>query len=76
MTGDNLPLLCAEFRAAHPEDDYAVVSNKVAMLTGTMTHMAARGSNDLIGRNVVQTMAGMTPEELEMLQAQNAWIGK
>ena len=46
------------------------------MLSDTMTHVAARGSNDLIGRNVVQTMTWMTPGEYEMLQALNAWTGR
>ena len=76
VRGDNLATLCTEFRAERPEDDYAIVSNKVAMLTDTMTHMAARGSNDLIGRNVVQTMTFMTPDEYERLQALNAWTGR
>ena len=46
------------------------------MLAGSMTHMAARGSNDLIGRNVVQTMTWMTPDEYERLQVLNAWAGR
>ncbi|MFC4173389.1 hypothetical protein ACFOYU_15190, partial [Microvirga sp. GCM10011540] len=41
--------------------------------TDTITHASARGSNDLIGRNVVQTMTWMTPDEYERLQALNAW---
>jgi len=39
------------------------------MMTETMTHAGARGSNDLIGRNVVQTMTFVTPDEYERLQA-------
>lgn len=41
-----------------------------------MTHMAARGSNDLIGRNVLQTMTFMTPDEYEKMQVLNAWTGR
>jgi hypothetical protein len=41
-----------------------------------MTHARARGSNDLIGRNVLQTMTFMTPDEYERLQALNAWTGR
>jgi hypothetical protein len=41
-----------------------------------MTHARARGSNDLIGRNVLQTMTFMTPGEYERLQALNAWTGR
>jgi hypothetical protein len=38
------------------------------MLTDTLPHVKARGSNDLIGKNVVQTMTWMTPDEYEKLQ--------
>ncbi len=46
------------------------------MMTDTMTHASARGSNELIGKNVVQTMTWMTPGEYEALQALNAWTGR
>jgi hypothetical protein len=46
------------------------------MLADTMPHVTARGSNDLIGRNVLQTMTFMTPDEYERLQALNAWTGR
>jgi hypothetical protein len=46
------------------------------MLEGSMSHASARGSNDLIGQNVVQTMTFMTPDEYEMMQALNAWAGR
>ncbi len=45
-------------------------------MTGTMPHVTARGSNDLIGRNVLSTMTFMTPDEYEKLQALNAWTGR
>uniref|UniRef100_UPI002F35D546 hypothetical protein n=1 Tax=Methylobacterium radiotolerans TaxID=31998 RepID=UPI002F35D546 len=48
----------------------------VAMLEDTITHMAARGSNALIGRNILQTMTFMTPDEYEQMQALNAWTGR
>jgi hypothetical protein len=41
-----------------------------------MTHAGARGSNDLIGRDILQTMTWMTPFEYEQLQALNAWTGR
>jgi hypothetical protein len=59
VKADNLATLCTEFRSAHPSDDYAIISNRVAMLSGTMTHMAARSSNGPIGRNVVRITAFM-----------------
>jgi hypothetical protein len=67
---------CADYREKHPEDDLFIVSNKVAVMENTMTHAGARGSNDLIGRNVLQTMTFMTPDEYERLQALNAWTGR
>ena len=41
-----------------------------------MTHARARGSNNLIGRDVIQTMAFMSPAEYERVQAINAWAGR
>ena len=32
-----------------------------------MTHVGARGSNDLIGRDILQTMTWMVPDEYEQL---------
>lgn len=49
---------------------------RAALLPDTLTHAAARGSNDLIGKNVLQTMTWMTPGEYELLQALNAWTGR
>ena len=46
------------------------------MLTETMPHVVARGSNDLMEKNILQTMTFMTPDEYEKLQALNAWIGR
>lgn len=76
VRGDNLARLCEEFRVERPEKEFAIVSNRVSMLEGSMTHASARGSNDLIGKNVVQTMTFMTPDEYEMMQALNAWTGR
>ena len=61
IASDNLATLCQDFRDHHPDDDFFIISNKVPMMTETMTHASARGSNELIGRNVVQTMTFMTP---------------
>jgi hypothetical protein len=76
VRGDNLATICADFRDEHPDDDFVIISNRVAMMTETVTHAGARGSNDLIGRNVMQTMTFMTPGEYERLQALNAWTGR
>ncbi|WIU42131.1 hypothetical protein KQ926_04075 [Methylorubrum extorquens] len=63
----------AEARPAHT---FAIISNRVAMLEDTITHTAARGSNALIGRNILQTMTFMTPDENEQMQTLNAWTGR
>ena len=53
-----------------------VISNKVKALANTVTHMAARGSNDYIGQDLAQTMTFLTPDEVEKLEALNAWTGR
>ena len=74
VNGQKLALLCSEFRSENP--DYFIVSNKVKMLADTMPHITARGSNELIGRNVLQTMTFITPVQYEELQVLNAWTGR
>lgn len=76
VCGDNLARLCADFRAARPAESWFIVSNRVKTLTDTMTHASARGSNALIGRDILQTMTWMTAFEYEQLQALNAWTGR
>ncbi len=71
VTGKNLAKLCIDWRKIDP--DIAIVSNKVAHLPNTMTHAGARGSNSLVGKDVLQTMTFVTPGELESLEALNAW---
>lgn len=73
VTGKNLPKLCAEWQKSNP--DLWIVSNKVGHLAKTMTHAAARGSNKLIGKDILQTITFMTPDEFEKLEALNAWTG-
>ena len=73
VTGDNLALLVAEFQEDHP--GWEVISNRVAHIAGTITHASAKGSNLMIGKNVIQTMAFMPPPQFEYLEALNAWCG-
>jgi hypothetical protein len=42
------------FRTNHLADDLFIILNKVPMMEETMTHARVRGSNDLIGKNIVQ----------------------
>src|SRR3954447_23241452 len=46
------------------------------MLPDAMNHMVARGSNDLIGENILQTMTFMAQNEYEKIQVLNAWTGR
>jgi hypothetical protein len=76
VTARNLSKLCREWRHRLGLPNAWVVSNRVADLPNSMTHMRARGSNDLIGRDVIQTMTFMHPAEYERVQALNAWMGR
>ncbi|MCC5610753.1 hypothetical protein LC612_29410 [Nostoc sp. CHAB 5834] len=73
VTGNNLPKLCADWQQSHP--GISIISNKVAHLQNTVTHAAARGSNKLMGMDILQTMTFMTPVEFEKFEALNAWTG-
>jgi hypothetical protein len=42
VKADNLVGLCTEFRSAHPSDEYAIISNRVAMLPSTLTQSLLR----------------------------------
>lgn len=52
------------------------VGNKLARLENTLSHIAAKGSNALIGKDIIQTMTPMTPENYAYFQALNAWTGR
>jgi len=58
----------------NPDQGIFVISNRVQGLDRSMPHITSRGSNHLVGKRIVQTMAYMTPAEYESLQALNAWI--
>ena len=76
VTARNLARLCGEWRRRLGLPDAWVVSNRTAGLPRSMTHARARGSNALIGRDVIQTMSFMSPAEYERVQAMNAWAGR
>ena len=76
VIGKNLATLGMEWRDNHPADDFFIVSNSVSILNNSMPHVTARGSNELIGKNILQTMTFMTPNEYERLLALNAWTGR
>lgn len=52
------------------------IGNKLDALENTRSHIAAKGSNELIGKDIIQTMTLMTPDEYARYQALNAWAGR
>jgi hypothetical protein len=53
-----------------------LISNKARMLKGVQTPISARGSNEYIGRDVLQTMMFMAPETHEEMLVLNAYTGR
>jgi hypothetical protein len=76
VTARNLSKLCADWRQRLGLPDAWIVSNRAAELPNSMTHARARGSNALIGRDLIQTMTFLHPSEYERVQALNAWMGR
>ena len=52
------------------------IGNKLDALENSRSHLAAKGSNELIGKDIIQTMTLMTPDEYARYQALNAWTGR
>ena len=74
ITGRRLVNVVSDYQRDHPTR--TVISNRVAALPNTITHMSARGSNAFIGQDLAQTMTFLTPDEYERLEALNAWTGR
>ena len=75
IRGDNLATEFQKFRDAHSDEDFCIISNRVAMMENTMTHAHDRGSNNLIGKNIVQPMTWVTPEQFDALDLEKASDG-
>jgi hypothetical protein len=75
VTGGNLLNIVNDYRRER-DGSCTVISNKVKALPDTITHMSARGSNAFIGQDLAQTMTFLTPDEVERLEALNAWTGR
>ena len=56
--------------------DLYAVGNKLAHLDNAQSHIAAKGSNGLIGKDIIQTMTPMHPDQYAYFQALNAWTGR
>jgi hypothetical protein len=76
VTGGKLMNVVSDYRRSGDKAACTVISNKVKALPGTITHQSARGSNAFIGQDLAQTMTFLTPDEVERLEALNAWTGR
>lgn len=75
----NLSTLVREARNAHAKETgrpLLGIGNKMAHLPDTRSHVGAKGSNGYIGRDVIQTMVQMPPEQYAVFEALNAWCGR
>lgn len=62
-------------RSDHSAPLFAI-GNKLGHLADAETHLSAKGSNAYIGKDVVQTLTMMPPEQYAVFQALNAWTGR
>jgi len=76
VNAENLGVIVAEklVELGDPES-WEIISNRCADLHA-WTHASARGTNAVIGRNVLQTCTFLPPDQYEMAQAVNAWTGR
>jgi len=72
VRGNKLVALIKAWRRANSGNWFAI-SNRLAGMEDATNHALARGSNEMIGRDIVQTMTYLTPQEYQELQALNAW---
>ncbi|WP_395330764.1 hypothetical protein WBP06_00505 [Novosphingobium sp. BL-8H] len=61
--------------------EWTVISNRKGTFdpvwkVEVMSHAAARGSNALLSKNIIQTCTFMSPAQYEQVQAINAWTGR
>ena len=52
------------------------IGNKLGRLDLALSHSTAKGSNALIGKDIIQTMTAMPPVQYAKFQALNAWTGR
>lgn len=70
----NIGKLVADIRSEFP--GIFAIGNKIAHVFSTKTHASAKGSNAFIGRDLVQAMVAMPPEQYAYFEALNAWTGR
>ena len=75
----NLAVMVSEAKAAHLLEcgrPLAGIGNKMGNVPETKTHVGAKGSNAFIGKDIIQTMVAMPPEQYAFYDALNAWTGR
>lgn len=75
VRGNKLVAMIKAWRRERP-GNWLAISNRLAGMEDATNHALARGSNEMIGRDIVQTMTYLTPQEYEELQVMNAWCGR
>lgn len=64
-------------RDYHDLEDWTIIANKLGEgITNGMTHMAARGRNDLASQSIVQVVTMLDEDHHRTVQALNAWTGR
>lgn len=74
VKSSNLGKAVAAIREEFP--NIFAIGNKIAHVYETKTHASAKGSNQFIGRDLVQAMTAMPPEQYAYYEALNAWTGR
>jgi hypothetical protein len=79
VTSAKMKKTCTRIRSKLLEEtgsDVAIISDKVKEIEDTQSHISARGSNDYLGKDVLQTMSFLHPNLHEELLVLNAYTGR
>lgn len=80
VNSNSMSKVCSKFQeklSPGNPGSICVISDKVeGKIDGSQTHISARGSNDYIGKHVLQTMSFMAPAQHETMLAFNAFTGR
>lgn len=74
VTSANIGKVVAAIRQEFP--GIFAIGNKIAHVFDTKTHASAKGSNAYMGKDLVQAMTAMPPEQYAYYEALNAWCGR
>lgn len=74
VTAPNIGKLINGIRQEFP--GIFAIGNRISHVFDTKTHASAKGSNLFMGRDLVQSMTAMPPEQYAYYEALNAWCGR